>query len=225
MQLRVVVALLGALAMAGCAAAEQFEIVRVRREARYVTAAQNACFDTIKADPAFRALEGKIAWFSSQPPSAVLANTDKPTADDVQLLFARRTASQACRKQGLEAIDGVHPSFIGVLVDLYTGTDRLFLQLVTGQVSWGEYARRNLQSTATANDRIRALPGVIGRQVNTGNWYTHETQERQRVSPLFPPWIAVQEQLEAQRQALAPATRPTIVRCQYVSGRTLQCAS
>lgn len=225
MRLRTAVVLLGALATGGCAAAEQVEIVRVRRDARYVTNAQNTCFEAIKGDPALRALEGKFASFSRQPPATVLANTDKPTADDVQLLFARRKASQACRKKGLEGMDGVHPSFIGALVELYTGGDALFLQLVTGQMSWGEYARRNMQATAAASDRVNALPGVIGKQVNTGNWYTYEAQERQRVSPLFAAWTAVQERLEAQRQALAPSTSPTIVRCEFVGGRTLRCGS
>jgi len=225
MRLRTAVMLLGALAIGGCAAAEQVEIVRIRRDARYVTNAQNTCFDAIKADPAFRALDGKFAWSSSRPTSTVLANTDKPTPDDVQLLFVRRKASQACRKKGLEGMDGVHPSLIGAVVDLYTGADTLFLQLVTGQMSWGEYARRNMQATVAANDGINTLPGVIGKQVNTGNWYTYEAQERQRVSPLFAAWTAVQERLEAQRQALAPSTSPTIVRCEFVGGRTLRCGS
>lgn len=223
MRLRTAVVLLGALATGGCAAAEQVEIVRIRREVRYVNDARNTCFDAVLADSAFRALDGKFTWSSDQSRQAVLANTDKPTADDVQLLFARRKASQACRKKGLEGMDGVHPSFVGALVDIYTGADMLFLQLVTGQVSWGEYARRNIQATAAANDGVRTLPGVIGKQVNTGNWYTYEAQERQRVSRLFPAWIAVQEQLDAQRQALAPSAPSAVTRCRFVSGRTLQC--
>lgn len=225
MRLRTAVMLLGALAIGGCAAAEQVEIVRVRRDARYVIDAQNTCFDAVTADSAFRALEGKFTWSSDQSRQAVLANTDKPTADDVQLLFARRKATQACRKKGLEGMDGVHPSFVGALVDLYTSADARFLQLVTGQVSGGEYARRNMQATATANDGFRTLPGVIGKQVNTGNWYAYEAQERQRVLPLFAAWTAAQVQLEAQRQAVAPAAPPAIVRCQFVGGRTLRCGS
>ncbi|TWT10760.1 hypothetical protein [Reyranella sp. CPCC 100927] len=218
------VVLLGAMAVAGCVAAEQFEIVRVRRDIRRVAAAQNECFDAIKADPAFRGLSGKSVWAGREPPPAVLANNNKPTQDDVLLLFMRRGASQACRKQELEAMEGVHPSFGGEFVEYFTGADGLFLQLVTGQVSWGENARRIAQIAAAANDRVKALPGVIGKQVNTGSWYTYEAQERQRVSALFPAWTAVQEQIEVQRQALAPSTRSTIMRCQYVGGRTLQCA-
>lgn len=218
------IAIVVALAVGACMTGAQQEQARMSSAAAQGQADVDACAARMVASAPYQALQGKIpAGGNSPPPLTLQANTAKPTAGDVDLLYALHEQGIApCRAVTLESLAKIHPALVGVKTDQYTQFDALYLRLVNGQATWGEFAQGFYHLNQATNAKMQATSAQIQQQL--GQAHNYEMAERRAAASAFRQWSYQQQLLNNQRQLIQQQSAPRMTTCNYV-GTNLSCTT
>ena len=219
-----VLAVVAMLLGAGCVTAAEQEHGRMSDAAAKAAAAIDRCSDRLVSSDAYQALQGKIPPVGAAPPPiAMQANTAKPTPREIETLYSLHEVGIApCRAVALRALAQVHPVYVSIKTDQYTQFDALFLGLVQGQATWGDFARGYNQLNQSTAAKMKAAGEQIGRQL--GQEHEYEVVQRTAAANALQQWSFQQQLLNNQRQLIQQRSAPTMTTCNYV-GRNLNCTT
>jgi LAS superfamily LD-carboxypeptidase LdcB len=181
----------------------------------------NACWEMVERDPRFQGILEKIPIRDPLPSLTILANSDLPTSQEIEDLYAGHQAIQPCRKIALEGMGRVHPALVSVFAEAYAGFDDDLLRLVNRQLTWGEYAQAYIQRRKMLTEKLLRTAQEIDAQL--ANAHAYELQQRQRAGQALMLWSAYQQQLYQQQMQLFQqqmminaANRPHMTNCTYM---------
>lgn len=179
------------------------------------------CIAMIQALSSWQALKNKLPPLDGTGASAVLQDdTGHPDAAEARLLLElHREGLTPCRKATLEKASGAPPAFVSLMAQAYAVLDESYLRLVTGEMSWGDYARAfNRWQVETARQVAEA--DALVRPPSASVPVSDE--ERRAAEEALQIWVAQQQLLNRQRQLLSAPNQPA-ARCQYY-GLVLKCS-
>lgn len=209
--------------LVGCATAAQREASRLAQETREAQARVNPCWDAVAKHPSAVALMDKSppADANVSTPLALLADTSKPTAEQIRHVFAVHAEMQRCRKLTLESVGRIHPELVRIWSETYAAQDNLYLRLVKREVTWGENARALLEARRASANKLNAWQARITQQL--ANDHAYEIQQRQQAAQTLALWGLYLIQLEQQRQTVAPSAQPVTMHCNYTGPQQIHC--
>jgi hypothetical protein len=132
------------LAIGGCASTTPPEAARVHGIAATDAPAIDACWRKVLTSPQHQALRARMGDHADSPTAAMKNNREKATPQEAtQLLSLQQDYLAPCRKMALESAAKVHPAIVTILTDSYARADANTAQLVSRQITWGEYVSEN----------------------------------------------------------------------------------
>jgi hypothetical protein len=132
------------LAIGGCASTTPPEAARVHGIAATDAPAIDACWRKGLTSPQHQALRARMGDHADSPTAAMKSNREKATPQEAtQLLSLQQDYLAPCRKMALESAAKVHPAIVTILTDSYARADANTAQLVSRQITWGEYVSEN----------------------------------------------------------------------------------
>jgi hypothetical protein len=132
------------LAIGGCASTTPPEAARVHGIAATDAPAIDACWRKALASPPHQALKAKMGDHADSPTAAMKSNREKASPQEAaQLISLQQDYLAPCRKMALESAAKVHPAIVAILTDSYARADGNTAQLVSRQITWGEYVSEN----------------------------------------------------------------------------------
>jgi hypothetical protein len=132
------------LAIGGCASTTPPEAARVHGIAATDAPAIDACWRKGLTSPQHQALRARMGDHADSPTAAMKNNREKATPQEAtQLLSLQQDYLAPCRKMALESAAKVHPAIVTILTDSYARADANTAQLVSRQITWGEYVSEN----------------------------------------------------------------------------------
>jgi hypothetical protein len=132
------------LAIGGCASTTPPEAARVHGIAATDAPAIDACWRKGLTSPQHQALRARMGDHADSPTAAMKNNREKASPQEAtQLLSLQQDYLAPCRKMALESAAKVHPAIVTILTDSYARADANTAQLVSRQITWGEYVSEN----------------------------------------------------------------------------------
>jgi hypothetical protein len=132
------------LAIGGCASTTPPEAARVHGIAATDAPAIDACWRKGLTSPQHQALRARMGDHADSPTAAMKSNREKASPQEAtQLLSLQQDYLAPCRKMALESAAKVHPAIVAILTDSYARADANTAQLVSRQITWGEYVSEN----------------------------------------------------------------------------------
>jgi hypothetical protein len=154
---------------------------------------------------------------------ALLADRTKPTQTETGALLAfHKDQIAPCRKVALDGFAAAHPAFVAVAAENYATFDADYAALVSGQITWGDFASRSNERAQAYRARLDATSADIER--NLADSARFEMQQRQAAAVAFAQWSANQRALAQQQQVVGALNRPRITNRQYI-GQQLSCTT
>ena len=132
------------LAIGGCTSTTPPEAVRVHGIATTDAPAIDACWRKVLTSPQHQALRARTGDHADSPTAAMKSDRDKASPQEAALLQSLQQDYLApCRKMALESAAKVHPAIVAILTESYARADANTAQLVSRQITWGEYVSEN----------------------------------------------------------------------------------
>lgn len=215
------VAMTIAAALGACQTDAQREAQQINDKVAAARAIYEPCFAKVEATPQFQGILAKMParGTTEQPPLEVLANQDQVTPQEVTDLYAMHQARQPCRRIALESIGQIHPALVSIFAEANAAQDQDYVRLVTGEISWGDYAQSFVNRRNQLAGRLQQTASEIDRQL--ANAHAYELEQRQRASQALTQWSAQQQLLYQQQQMMG---RPMLTNCRY-AGTFLNCTT
>lgn len=132
------------LAIGGCTSTTPPEAARVHGIAATDAPAIDACWRKVLTSPQHQALRARMGDHADSPTAAMKSNREKASPQEAaQLISLQQDYLAPCRKMALESAAKVHPAIVAILTDSYARADANTAQLVSRQITWGEYVSEN----------------------------------------------------------------------------------
>jgi hypothetical protein len=110
------------LLMAGCQTAAQQESLRISATDRATVVATRSCITDVIFKPAYSELRARLHFNPESSPSlAQLSDPEIPTAEDVTNLYSAHDELQPCRKIALEGAGQIHPLYVALRAENFSG--------------------------------------------------------------------------------------------------------
>ena len=153
------------LLCSACATGAQREAARMNEATKLAISDGIAGRNRAAALPSYQILKDKLAPLDGNPPSmALLANRDRPNAEEVAaLLDFHRDGIAPWRAAMLQDLAKVHPALVGAAAETAADADREYARLIRREISWGDAAAGTVQRAA----ELRAKLIRIGKQIDT----------------------------------------------------------
>ena len=158
-----------------------------------------------------------------------MADTSKPTKEDVKNIIAVYNEDAQCRKQTIEELSGILPSMVPIVVDGYRAYDLITADLIERKISWGEANKRKVDVYSDTMKNLRAEESRVKEELKM----SHGAEIANRQAALHAVGNSLQEwgkqqQAQAERiqnqQLIDNLNRPRLTNCQLI-GNTVQCTT
>ena len=213
------IAVLLALSLGACATAAQRERTRMEGAVDQGGKEIDACTARVAVSAPYQALKEKLPDPVTWSPASLAqqANTAKPTPREIEYLFAlHQDGIVPCRKAVLETTGRVHPSLVTALAESYVRTDAMYLRLVKGEISWGDFAQFRNQDRQNTTTKLSVVAAQIEGRLDQSN--AAELAQRRAATAALQQWIYQQQLLNQQQQVLQRMSQPRMTNCSYVGG-------
>ena len=212
--------------VAGCASGctgAQIEATRISNGFKQTNDQILPCLAQVYSKPEYANLETKLYIGTEfQFPLHYLTDPSKPNKSEIADLYNLWDELQPCRKIALEGASTVHALLFGAVVNYYSELDRLWIDAVKGNLTWGNFNESRQSAVRQFSDKLIQADTQIKSQLQSQHQF--ELEQRQRAAVAMQQWIYQQQQIAAERQAIAAANRPRIINCNYY-GSTATCNS
>lgn len=113
-------------------------------------------------------------------------------------------------------------ALVNIVAENFRVSDELYLGLIQGRVTYGEYARAKQEVNARTNASITAVDQQIAGQLAQSHEY--ELAQRRQAAMALSAWAQNQQQIQQQQQMINAVNRPRQTRCNYF-GNQLNCTT
>jgi leucyl-tRNA synthetase len=211
----IVIIVVAAVALAGCATPAQRKAVTIRNGTEGAAQQMKVCVTAARSMQGADAVATKYAEDSSQPSLQQLTDSNLPNDGEVKALFMVHDAVQQCRANFVTALSSVAPTLANVFVESYQKSDSQLVLLVQKKQTWGEYNKAVQQIAVEARGELTKAGQQIDASLQREN--AQEVAQQQR---------AVQNYLSymQNQQAIAAANRPINTQC-YRIGNVTNCTT
>jgi hypothetical protein len=201
--------------LSACATAAQQEIQRQNTILNDMKPSLDACSKAINDDPSYDQLRMKMRIGNEDASLQMLADKSKTTPQEIALLYKLYGAYQGCRKIILEAAAKAAPMRQVALIEIFTASDKIWADHVSGKTTWGEFNQARDAAKAAGAEKLQEAEAKI----NAGLQQSHQAEmaQRQRAADAMSAW-------SAQQQAIQAANRPRTTNCN-VMGNTVDCTT
>lgn len=217
---RVVLLVVVAGALSGCATQAQREVSRMQGESARGEAAVTACDAKVKASPEYQFLKPKVAEEGAS--LSQQADPAKATPEQIRAIYAVHAAIGECRKIRLEAANAINPTLVAPLASGYARADAAYVGLVEGKSTWGQFNREMEATRAEVRSQLSAATSQIQRGLDQS--HTAEVARRQQAAAALSTWSYQQQVLYQNQQMINAMNAPRMTNCQYV-GPQLSCTT
>jgi hypothetical protein len=216
--------LLGIVVCLSACTGAQMQAARMQKTTVATVAEAKSCVDNVYAKPEYASLEKRLFLTSdptAQIPLEYLTDKSKPTKPEIADLYKVHSDTQPCRKIALDGMAAVHPLIVATLVDSYSATDRLWVDAVSGKLTWGAIN----ESRQTLINEYRGKLTEAGARIEAQlqNQHQFELEQRQRAAAAMQQWAYQQQQLYQNQQMINALNRPHTINCNYLEN-TAQCS-
>lgn len=195
---------------------------------REATQRVKICTEYIENKPVYQSLFNRLPRPKNITPMH-MADTSKPTKEDVKNIIAVYNEDAQCRKQSIEDMSRIVPSTVPILVDGYRANDLVTAELIERKISWGEANKRRSDIYSDVQAKFRAEGSRVEEELKMS--HSAEIANRQAalnaVGNSLQEW-GKQQQAQADRmqnqQLIDNLNRPRSTNCQII-GNTVQCTT
>jgi hypothetical protein len=175
-------------ALTGCSTGAQIELSRMKSVAEETNAATKTCLEKVVSKADYAPLQGKLNLSTDaiNVPLELTTNQDRPSKKDIGLLYKLYADFQACRKIAVDGATKVHPLFMLTLVETYSEGDKLWTQMVGGNMTWGQFNLGRKEIAAQYRARMVRAGEQIDAQLQKRHAF--EIEQRQRAAQSFQQW-------------------------------------
>jgi hypothetical protein len=200
------------LLLLGCATQAQKESARMEESIGSLTGQAEACWKKATSSDSYQVVKGKMAGPTERPSMMMMTNSSKPTpAETAALVAYHGDQLTPCRKEIVSGLGGVHPALQSAVVAGYSEYDASYAQLVTGKMTWGDFAAANGQYW----NHFEARWSEAVRQIDAGlqDAHRYEVQQRQAAAAAMSQWAY-------QQQVISAMNRPVTTNCHRMGAYT-----
>jgi hypothetical protein len=213
-----IIAILVAVTLAGCATAAQRQASTIKTVVLAASKEMNECNENLYFKPDYASLRPHL--FSPEnkflPSIAQLSDDTYPTQAEAKLFAAFYDDHARCERPLIERIGSVAPTVALVLTDTAVERDRIALQIVKRQITWGEGSRR--AQTVFADDQRKLVAASQELDNNLNASHQAELAQRQAAANALMQWSMEQQMINA-------ATRPVVTTCSPAGNGFVDCIS
>ena len=158
-----------------------------------------------------------------------MADTSRPTEEDVKNIIAIYNEESQCRKQNIEAVSRILPSFVGLLVDNYRANDLITADLIERKISWGEANKRRSDVYNDSKAKSWAALSRLDKELKMAHEaeIANDQAAIQALGNTLAEWRNQQQALADRmqnQQLIDNLNRPRSTNCQ-IFGNTVQCTT
>lgn len=178
------------------------------------------CLEQIENKSAYQSLFSRLPRPKNITPMH-MAETSKPTKEDVKNIIAVYNEDAQCRKQYIEELSGIVATTVPIVVDAYRAYDLVTADLIERKISWGEANKRrsDIHSDATKNLRVEMS------RLKEEFKMAHKAEIANRQAALHAVGDSLQEWgKQQQAQAARMQNQQQLTNC-VVIGNTVQCTT
>ncbi len=212
-----IIGILATLALTACATPAQQQAATIRSVAQATMNEFRQCTSYLYSEPQYAPLLPRLPQPQNNflPTMAQMSDNTYPTQSESQLLIAFHDDAARCKQPAIQKIESVAPNLAVVLADAEIEGDRITLQLVKRQITWGQAATQRQAAWAENNRRLVAADQELANNLNAEN--RAELAQRQQAANALMQWSLMQ-------QAINAANRPVVTTCSD-GGAFVNCVS
>lgn len=220
--------ILASVLFTGCQTAATRKATWIRTNLKESAQRSKECFEYIENKPAYQNLFSRLPRSNKITPMQ-MADTSRPTAEDVTNIIAVYNEDAQCRKLVIEDMSRIVPSFVPIFINAYRTQDLVTADLIERKISLGEANKRRSEIKSDTEAKLRAEESSLKQELKMA--HSAEISNRQAIG------LAVTDSLSEwgkQQQALADRlqdqqlidslNRPKSTNCQ-VFGNTVNCTT
>lgn len=220
--------ILALILITGCQTAAIKKAKWIHSNMQASTQQNKACIDNVTNNPAYGNLFSHLPRPKDITPMH-MADTSRPTKEDVKNIIAIYNEDSQCRKEAIEDVSRIVPSLVPILVDAYRAYDLVTADLIERKISWGEANKRRSDVHSEAMKNLRAGMSRVVEELKMA--HSAEISNRRAVinatADSLNEWGKQQQALadRAQKQQLIDSlNRPRSTNCQTI-GNMVQCTT
>lgn len=211
---------LALILITGCQTAAIKKAMWIRSNMQAMNQRVKACHENVADKPAYQSLFSRLPFPTNITPMH-MADTSKPTKEDVKNIIAFYNEDAQCRKQSIEGLSGIVPSMVPIIVDTYRAYDLVTADLIERKISWGEANKRRADVYSDAMKNMRAEESRVKEELKM----SHSAEIANRQAALNAVGNSLQEWgKQQQAQAARMQNQQQLTNC-VVIGNTVQCTT
>ena len=214
-------ALIGLVALAGCATAAQRQANNIHQGFQQASASGNACIAQMYSDPAYAHITAHIPRTGK---ATIAQMSDQAFIDpgDVVALSNFQSALSNCRQGPLQTISSVAPSVGSVMSQAFVKDDQAFVSFAQRQISWGTFIQAREQINQWQRTQVVAAGQQIDAELREEN--QQELAQRAQAAQAFSQAMYQVQQQQQQAAYQQQMNRPVNTTCNRF-GNTVNCSS
>jgi hypothetical protein len=212
------------LLLASCTGA-QIEANRIATTLKETKTEKDACIRNITNNPQYEQILTKIylGVDGDGPPLEMQTDKSIPTRAETEKLYKVHAEIKSCRKISVDGLSKMNASASSVALEGYAESDRLWVQLVGGKISYGEFNTGIQGNKLRTGQRLNQVGQQIANRLETQN--EAELAARREAAATASQYLLQQQQLENDRVAAINAANRTVMTNCNNFGATTNCIS
>jgi hypothetical protein len=206
----------------GCATAAQRQGALILSNVRGATERLTPCFVKSETNPAYKDLAERIPVGRGNSTLLQLANSSMATEAEVELIIKRHNDIVPCREMYVTEVMNILPGLIPTIVESYHKADLVWVDLMQGNISWGEGNKRRAVIIDEFRFKAQAAANELVQQLVAS--HNAELVQRQAALNALSQWADRQTALMQNQQLINSINRPRVTTC-TAFGRTVNCFS
>lgn len=216
MNLGKAIAVVVALASAGCATAAQQKAQQIQAVSQLASAEFKQCVYRVRDKPEYALLiPHSVDLSTGQPTMQQLIDETVPTAEEAKLLIARHDDALPCRKRFVDQLSTTVPAFADIMLMEMANADAIAALLVQRKITWAEATRQEQKLAGDARSKLLSAGREI--DIQLGAEHQVELARRQAASNALMQWSLDQQMINS-------INRPKLTTCNAM-GTFVNCVS